>query len=635
MAPPSVHESGQEYVWADEDTPLAPWPEKWNGTEKKRSEPVPDKIATGARNSTLTSIAGTMRKRGLGASVILAALTAVNNERCTPPLSDDELSQIAQSVARYEPEAKPLPAGDKRGPFQAALMSIYEGKSNPAVKAEAAGQLVSAHLATIGRFYIDKELSDGIGATENATYFFDNRTRELHRFDTDEFDAMLYDDTRISEKDPFFAKIKAHLHLVAVRVAERATLHTLSYYDEATKTLYIHRGGHHVYVLTGDEIRQANNGVGNVLFKHDTRGDTWEADFGYTGEPLLEMFNELQADQGPLTAEQLRVMLSVFCVLIGFSNVQRTKLIVTLVGEQGSGKSFLARRIGRLWCGKRWQVSSCEPDHENDAVLSLTTDRVTCFDNLDTRVPWVQDKLALAATGAQVQRRALYTNSDMIRSDIVSFIVVTSRDPRWIKREDVVQRMLPIKMAKREEAFIAENVLEALEEAARPARMGHLLTIANDVIKQLRDGATAKPTRLRIADFTFMGELAAIALGKGKIFSAAVETLPDEQRTFLTEDHPALTGIEEWLARGNYGREVEASQLYREVSEISGWTERSGIRNVRQLMARLVDFEKEVTAHLGPFTLIRDVQTGRQCYTFHTKDSDDYIPSASDKDLPF
>jgi Primase C terminal 1 (PriCT-1) len=49
------------------------------------------------------SLAGTMRRRGMGFDEIEAALFVTNNKRCDPPLPEDEVKQIASSVCRYEP----------------------------------------------------------------------------------------------------------------------------------------------------------------------------------------------------------------------------------------------------------------------------------------------------------------------------------------------------------------------------------------------------------------------------------------------------------------------------------------------------------------------------------------------------
>lgn len=61
-------------------------------------DPVPDKIEAGARNATLTSIAGTFRARNLSRDVCLAALRDENERRCVPPLEDEEIQRIVESI---------------------------------------------------------------------------------------------------------------------------------------------------------------------------------------------------------------------------------------------------------------------------------------------------------------------------------------------------------------------------------------------------------------------------------------------------------------------------------------------------------------------------------------------------------
>ncbi|CAK9014595.1 Prim-Pol domain-containing protein, partial [Durusdinium trenchii] len=74
-------------------------------TERQRQESEPGEIIPERqRNSTLTRIAGYMRRGGLTESEILATLRRVNIERVRPPLDDAELRQIAWSVSRYEPD---------------------------------------------------------------------------------------------------------------------------------------------------------------------------------------------------------------------------------------------------------------------------------------------------------------------------------------------------------------------------------------------------------------------------------------------------------------------------------------------------------------------------------------------------
>src|SRR5262249_44771115 len=67
------------------------------------SSEVGESIPDGERNGTLTSLAGSMRRRGMDAAEIEPALLAVNARRCKPPLPENEVRKIANSVSRYEP----------------------------------------------------------------------------------------------------------------------------------------------------------------------------------------------------------------------------------------------------------------------------------------------------------------------------------------------------------------------------------------------------------------------------------------------------------------------------------------------------------------------------------------------------
>jgi hypothetical protein len=64
------------------------------------ANPIPE----GQRNATLARLAGSMRRVGMSAAEIQAALLQINRDRCTPPLSPREVERIAESIARYPPD---------------------------------------------------------------------------------------------------------------------------------------------------------------------------------------------------------------------------------------------------------------------------------------------------------------------------------------------------------------------------------------------------------------------------------------------------------------------------------------------------------------------------------------------------
>jgi putative DNA primase/helicase len=111
VAPPSAHKSGQAYEWKrdPDSTKLAQLP-KWLLmliSDEQRPKPEQSSAAAiieGRRNETLTSLAGTMQRRGFSTDAILQALLVENEERCQLPLPVEEVEQIVRSIARYEPQ---------------------------------------------------------------------------------------------------------------------------------------------------------------------------------------------------------------------------------------------------------------------------------------------------------------------------------------------------------------------------------------------------------------------------------------------------------------------------------------------------------------------------------------------------
>jgi putative DNA primase/helicase len=114
VVPPSRHISGAAYEWVASieegiaDAP--PWIAEATPSTRTVGHALdnPDTIPDGQRNATLTSLAGTMRRRGMTVEEIEIALLAVNARRCQPPLPDDEVRAIASSIGRYEPETSAI-----------------------------------------------------------------------------------------------------------------------------------------------------------------------------------------------------------------------------------------------------------------------------------------------------------------------------------------------------------------------------------------------------------------------------------------------------------------------------------------------------------------------------------------------
>ena len=122
VAPPSVHPSGRPYAWLPGRSPneieIAPLP-SWLLPRSDRVEGrmgrsltywrklVREGVVEGERNSTLASLTGHLLWRGVDPGVAVELLLAWNRMRCRPPLPDEEVAGVVESVARLHASQVP------------------------------------------------------------------------------------------------------------------------------------------------------------------------------------------------------------------------------------------------------------------------------------------------------------------------------------------------------------------------------------------------------------------------------------------------------------------------------------------------------------------------------------------------
>lgn len=72
-------------------------------------------IPEGQRNSALTTAAGHLRAAGLEGDMLIQAMLTLNAQRCDPPLPDNEVVRIVQSIMNYPPFKTNAPEPDEDG----------------------------------------------------------------------------------------------------------------------------------------------------------------------------------------------------------------------------------------------------------------------------------------------------------------------------------------------------------------------------------------------------------------------------------------------------------------------------------------------------------------------------------------
>jgi hypothetical protein len=115
VAPPSLHASGVRYAWVRDRRPamadLAPLPD-WvlrQAIEQpgRLGHPIAhwrrlvrEGVREGERNNTIASLAGHLLRHRVDAPVVMEVLLCWNRVRCQPPLVDEEVVSVVESIKR-------------------------------------------------------------------------------------------------------------------------------------------------------------------------------------------------------------------------------------------------------------------------------------------------------------------------------------------------------------------------------------------------------------------------------------------------------------------------------------------------------------------------------------------------------
>ncbi len=455
-------------------------------------------------------------------------------------LSDRRLSKVAAWHQRWErrQEQKLLNSHDS---FIHRVDAIRLDQSlKPFERKREIAALVIADLTTRGKL---------IRTPDGVLYFFDLQAKTLEQVDQDEFLAGIYERFGLNSTEIEAHYVEQDILKVVRRRGTRVNVRRLAFWNEDTQTLYVDATDGSMFVLNGQDIARVDNGTDEVLFVADRRADPVEPDVTASVDSFQSLFTDLSlAGEDQASKDQALALMKVWALAIFFPEALPVRPILALIGEQGSGKTTLGRRLGLILYGRSFQVGSfrSDPSGEDDFVAAITARRFVVFDNADANIRWLADHLARLATGADIEKRQLYTTNDLVSYQLNCMLAITSRDPRW-KRDDVVRRLLPIRMetiqgSKRPEKFLQSDILNC-----RGAIWGALLTLLNQVVASMRTQSGQDGSSHRLADFHWFGRLAAPVLGVQTEFTAAMAALEQAQLSLLGEGDERLELFILWV----------------------------------------------------------------------------------------
>lgn len=371
------------------------------------------------------------------------------------------------------------------------------------------------------------------------------------------------------------------LRAYVISNGERVELRRFAAYNQETQTAYLSTYDGHFYKIQGSaDITVETQGVDNVFFADDDGGVGIEPDVGEHGVLLDRLASPNFAATGSsITPEQQRMALIVWMFAVAFPDLMPTKPILLLEGVKGSGKTSAVEFLQLVVQGRRRPIS-LRKDREDDFGVILLRNPLCLIDNQDSFVDWLPDAICAYATGAQWEKRKLWTDDESVIIKPHAFVAFTTRNPASFRRDDVIDRCVILRFDRRT-SFRRMEALERdiLDDRAR--LLGEYLWYVGRIVDVIREGHDAEEDEIyRMADFASFARIVGRVLRWSReAVDGMLRALQAERDAFLIEEDPLIDLINEWLA---YQLSARAQQR-----TASRTTNRGRLINVFQLCSEL------------------------------------------------
>jgi hypothetical protein len=180
---------------------------------------------------------------------------------------------------------------------------------------------------------------------------------------------------------------------------------------------------------------------------------------------------------------------------------------------------------------------------------------------VDSGKSWLNDKLASLATGQTIQKRKLYSDSDIIKLPTKTFLGVTSRTPQFT-RDDVADRLICLTF-ERIKDFLPEGELISDIIENRNEIMSYIMFELQEIIRTFKGTQGRKyPNNFRIADFAVFGLKINDAKGKKDAFESLLDRVSTIQKDFAVEEDSLVYVLKILCKRDGDGIEYPGFELY-------------------------------------------------------------------------
>jgi len=215
-----------------------------------------------------------------------------------------------------------------------------------------------------------------------------------------------------------------------------------------------------------------------------------------------------------------------------------------LAGEIGSGKTRLAKANAEFY-GVPFVAQKVEESKEDDFWPCADAGGLFTLDNADTKCRWLADALANAATDGCQQRRKKYKDSETVILRARAWLCVTTANPTFASDAGLADRLLLVRMARRDNEATSDATLTDEILANRDAGLSHVAEILRAALADTTP--TLAGLNKRHPDFAAFAVRIGRALGRETEIVSALRQAEQDKSAFCMENDSIATALLTYL----------------------------------------------------------------------------------------
>ena len=190
-----------------------------------------------------------------------------------------------------------------------------------------------------------------------------------------------------------------------------------------------------------------------------------------------------------------------------------THPLLELVGEQGSGKSWVSRCLRAVIDPNRVPLRAI-PRKVEDAFIVASNSHLLTIENASKLSDDLQDALCTLSTGGGYAARKLYSDADESALDLKKPVLLNGISV-LVTRPDLLDRTVHVNLPRIKDKVVESN-LEERFAAHLPGILGGLLDVFSAALARLPEVRIPSRQLPRLGDFALLGEAVYRTLGRAE-----------------------------------------------------------------------------------------------------------------------